>query len=74
MLDGLTLLVTEGDDAGMRVLKRGRACLPLRAHLQCGRHALARLVCQAAIVGWDWETWRLFSARQVGLARTTVPS
>jgi ATP/maltotriose-dependent transcriptional regulator MalT len=27
------------------------------------------LVCHVAIIGWDWETWRLFSARQVSLAR-----
>jgi len=27
------------------------------------------LVCHVAIIGWDWETWRLFSARQVSFAR-----
>jgi DNA-binding CsgD family transcriptional regulator len=27
------------------------------------------LVCQVAIIRWDWETWRLFCARQVSLAR-----
>ena len=27
------------------------------------------LICQVAIIGWDWETWRLFGARQVSLAR-----
>jgi DNA-binding CsgD family transcriptional regulator len=27
------------------------------------------LVCHAAIIAWDWETWRLLSARQISLAR-----
>ncbi|MDX6343884.1 MAG: hypothetical protein QOH87_4022 [Trebonia sp.] len=69
LLDGLTLLITEGYAAGMPVLKR--ALLAFRSGNISNAEGVRWLwlVCQVAIIGWDWETWRLFSARQVGVAR-----
>jgi DNA-binding CsgD family transcriptional regulator len=69
LLDGLALRITEGYAAGTPVLKRA-----LQA-FRSGHISTAEgmrwlwLVCQVAIMTWDWETWRLLSARQVSLAR-----
>jgi DNA-binding CsgD family transcriptional regulator len=69
LLDGLTLLITEGYAAGMPVLKQ--ALQGVRSgHLSDAEGMRwLWLVCHVAIIGWDWETWRLLSARQVSLAR-----
>jgi hypothetical protein len=69
LLDGLALLITEGYDAGIPVLKRA-----LQA-FRSGRISTVEgmrwtwLASYAAVIAWDCETWRMLSARQVSLAR-----
>jgi DNA-binding CsgD family transcriptional regulator len=69
LLDGLALLITEGYAAGMPVLKRALQAFRSADISNAEGMRWLWLVCQVAIIGWDWETWRLFSARQVSLAR-----
>jgi DNA-binding CsgD family transcriptional regulator len=69
LLDGLALLITEGYAAGMPVLKRALQAFRSGHISNAEGMRWLWLVCQVAIIGWDWETWRLFCARQVSLAR-----
>jgi DNA-binding CsgD family transcriptional regulator len=69
LLDGLALLITEGYAAGMPVLKRALQAFRSGHMSNAEGMRWLWLVCQGAIIGWDWETWRLFGARQVSLAR-----
>jgi len=69
LLDGLALLITEGYPAGMPVLKRALQAFRSGHISNAEGMRWLWLVCQVAIIGWDWETWRLLSARQVSLAR-----
>ena len=69
LLDGLALLITEGYAAGMPVLKRALQAFRSGHMSNAEGMRWLWLVCQVAIIGWDWETWRLFGARQVSLAR-----
>ena len=69
LLDGLTLLITEGYAAGVPVLKRALLALHSGHISNAEGMRWLWLVCHVAIIGWDWEMWRLFSARQVSLAR-----
>jgi DNA-binding CsgD family transcriptional regulator len=69
LLDGLALLITEGYAIGTPVLKR--AIQAFRSERIANVEAMpwAWLTFHAALILWDWETWRLLSARQVRLAR-----
>jgi DNA-binding CsgD family transcriptional regulator len=69
LLDGLALLITEGYAAGMPVLKRALHAFRSGHISNAEGMRWLWLVCQVAIIGWDWEAWRLFCARQVSLAR-----
>jgi ATP/maltotriose-dependent transcriptional regulator MalT len=69
LLDGLALLITEGYAAGMPVLKRALQAFRSAHVSNAEGMRWLWLVCQVAIIGWDWETWRLLCARQVSLAR-----
>jgi DNA-binding CsgD family transcriptional regulator len=69
LLDGLALLVTEGYAAGMPVLKRALQAFRGGHISNTEGMRWLWLVCHVAIIAWDWETWRLLSARQVSLAR-----
>jgi DNA-binding CsgD family transcriptional regulator len=69
LLDGLALLITEGYAAGMPVLKRALQAFRSADISNAEGMRWLWLVCQVAIIGWDWEAWRVFSARQVSLAR-----
>jgi DNA-binding CsgD family transcriptional regulator len=69
LLDGLSLLITEGYAAGTPMLKR--ALQTFRSEHLSNMEALpwAWLASHAAIIVWDCESWRLLSARDVSLAR-----
>jgi DNA-binding CsgD family transcriptional regulator len=69
LLDGLTLLITEGYAAGIPVLKR--ALEAFRSGHISTAEGLRWLwpVINVAIIGWDCEAWHLLAARQIGLAR-----
>jgi ATP/maltotriose-dependent transcriptional regulator MalT len=69
LLDGLALLITEGYAAGMPMLKRALQSFRSGHISHAEEMRWLWLVCQVAIIAWDWETWRLLSARQVSLAR-----
>ena len=69
LLDGLALLITEGYAASTPVLKRALQAFRRRHVSDAEGIGRLWLVCDVAIILWDWETWRLFSARQVSLAR-----
>jgi tetratricopeptide (TPR) repeat protein len=69
LLDGLALLVTEGSAAGMPVLQRALQAFRSGHISNAEGMRWLWLVCHVAIIAWDWETWRLLSARQVSLAR-----
>ena len=69
LLDGLALLITEGYAEGMPALKRALQAFRSGHISNAEGMRWLWLVCHVAIIGWDWETWRLFSARQVSLAR-----
>ena len=69
LLDGLALLITEDYAAGMPVLKWALQAFRSGHISNTEGMRWLWLVCQVAIIGWDWETWRLFCARQVSLAR-----
>jgi DNA-binding CsgD family transcriptional regulator len=69
LLDGLALLITEGYATGMPVLKRALQALRSAHVSNAEGMRWLWLVCQVAIIGWDWETWRVLCARQVSLAR-----
>ena len=59
LLDGLALLITEGYAAGMPVLKRALQAFRSGHISNAEGMRWLWLVCQIAIIGWDWETWRL---------------
>jgi DNA-binding CsgD family transcriptional regulator len=70
LLDGLAVLVTEGYAAGVPQLRRA-----LRAFRGDGlsREEGLRwlwLACHVAIETWDYDSWRVLSARHARLART----
>jgi DNA-binding CsgD family transcriptional regulator len=69
LLDGLAVLITDGYQAGVPLLKR--ALSAFRGEDTTMREQVRWLwvACHAAIVVWDWETWHTLSARQVQLAR-----
>jgi DNA-binding CsgD family transcriptional regulator len=69
LLDGLARLITEGYAAGMPVLKRALQAFRSGHISNAEGMRWLWLVCHVAIIAWDWETWRLLSARQVSLAR-----
>jgi len=69
LLNGLTLLITEGYAAGTPVLKR--ALQAFRSEHISQAEGLRWLwpVINIAVIVWDCEAWHLLSARQIGLAR-----
>jgi ATP/maltotriose-dependent transcriptional regulator MalT len=69
LLDGLALLITEGYAAGMPVLNRALHAFRSGHISSAEGMRWLWLVCHVAIIAWDWDTWRLLSARQVSLAR-----
>jgi DNA-binding CsgD family transcriptional regulator len=69
LLDGLAVLLMDGYPAGVPLLRQALSAF-------CGEDIAIReqvrwlwVACHAAIVVWDYETWRTLSARQVQLAR-----
>jgi DNA-binding CsgD family transcriptional regulator len=71
LLDGLALLVTEGYPAAAPVLKRAVSAFRTA---DTSASAGLRWICpatQAARDIWDYESWDVLSARQIGLARET---
>jgi DNA-binding CsgD family transcriptional regulator/tetratricopeptide (TPR) repeat protein len=69
LLDGLALLITEGYAAGTPALKRALQAFRSGHISDAEGIRWLWIACHAAMVAWDWETWRLLSARQVSLAR-----
>jgi DNA-binding CsgD family transcriptional regulator len=69
LLDGLALVITESYDAGIPVLKRALQAFRSGHISDAEGTRWLWLVCHAAIIVWDWETWRLFAARQLTVAR-----
>jgi DNA-binding CsgD family transcriptional regulator len=69
LLDGLALLITDGYAAGMPVLNRALHAFRSEHISNAEGMRWLWLVCHVAIIAWDWDTWRLLSARQVSLAR-----
>jgi DNA-binding CsgD family transcriptional regulator len=69
LLDGLAVLITEGDAAGAPVLKR--ALTAFRGENLSIEEELRWLwlICRAAMKLWDDESWYVLSTRAVGLAR-----
>jgi hypothetical protein len=72
LLEGLAVLFTDGDAAGIPILKRA-----LRAF--CGDEFSSgegarwlSLACRVAIMLWDDESWHALAARDVQLARDTA--
>jgi DNA-binding CsgD family transcriptional regulator len=69
LLDGLALLICEGYPAGAPVLRRAVSAF---RGADLSREEELRwlwLVCHAAQIVWDYESWDVLSARQVALAR-----
>ncbi|CNF46617.1 transcriptional regulator%2C luxR family [Mycobacterium tuberculosis] len=71
LVDGLSLLVTEGRAEAAPVLREAARCvaeddIPLAERLQCSRVALA-----AAALVWDDRHWRAILARDVRACRET---
>jgi DNA-binding CsgD family transcriptional regulator len=69
LLDGLTLLITEGYAAGTPVLKRALQAFRGGHISNAEGTRWTWLASYAAVILWDCETWRLLAARQVSLAR-----
>jgi DNA-binding CsgD family transcriptional regulator len=69
LLDGLSLLITDGYAAGTPVLKRALQAFRSEHISNVEAMPWAWLVSHAALILWDYESWRLLSARQVNLAR-----
>ena len=69
LLDGLTLLITEGHAAGVPVLKR--ALTAFRGESVSTEEELRWLwhACRVAMKVWDDESWFVLSTRAVQLAR-----
>jgi DNA-binding CsgD family transcriptional regulator len=67
LLDGLVLLITEGHTAGTAVLKRALQLFGGGSAVDATRWASTAYY--TAIILWDFDTWRLLSARQVSRAR-----
>jgi hypothetical protein len=69
LLDGLALLITEGYAAGTPVLKRALRAFRSEHISHVEAMPWAWLAHHAALIVWDFESWRLLAARQVSLAR-----
>jgi DNA-binding CsgD family transcriptional regulator len=69
LLDGLALLITEGYAAGIPTLKRALQVF-CTGHIST-TEGLRWLwpVINASVIAWDYESWHLLAARQIGLAR-----
>jgi DNA-binding CsgD family transcriptional regulator len=71
LLQGLTLLFTEGYAAGPRVLKEALSAFRRQTVLPPREARWLPLACQAAADVWDDATWRLLSTRELERARDT---
>jgi DNA-binding CsgD family transcriptional regulator len=69
LLDGLAVLITEGYQAGVPLLKQAVRAFRGEDISMGERMRWLWVACHAAIVVWDHETWDVLAARQVQLAR-----
>jgi len=63
LLDGLTLLITEGYAAGTPLLKRALQAVRSEYISNVETIPWAWLASHTAVILWDCETWRLLATR-----------
>ncbi|HEY2005072.1 MAG TPA: AAA family ATPase, partial [Solirubrobacteraceae bacterium] len=68
-LDGLAVMITEGDAAGVPMLRRAVSAFRGDDVAQEEDLRWLALACRVAMDLWDDESWELLSTRQVQLAR-----